>query len=183
VAPIILIGGAYGLPAVYGAIIVAGILTFLVSPYFSRLPRFFTPVVTGSIITVIGISLLPVAVRWAGGDPEAGGFGSPGNIAMAFVVLLLILAIYRFFGGFVSRIAILLGLVLGTITATVLGITDFGGVAEASWVGITTPFYFGWPAFCLAPIISMVLVMLVCMVETTGDIIAVGEIVDKPVRQ
>ena len=184
VTPMILIWGVYGLQGIYGAAIVAGVLTFLVSPYFSRLLRFFPPVVIGSIITMIGISLLPVAVRWAGGgDPEAEGFGSPGNIAMAFVVLLLILAIYRFFGGFVSRIAILLGLVLGTITATVLGITDFGGVAQASWVGITAPFYFGWPAFCLAPIISMVLVMLVCMVETTGDIIAVGEIVDEPVRQ
>jgi xanthine permease len=184
VTPMILIGSTYGLQGIYGAIIVAGALTFLVSPYFSRLLRFFPPVVTGSIITVIGISLLPVAVRWAGGgDPEAASFGSPGNIAMAFVVLLLILLIYRFFGGFVSRIAILLGLILGTIIAAVFGIADFGGVAEASWVGIATPFYFGWPAFYLAPIVSMMLVMLVCMVETTGDIVAVGEIVDRPVRR
>lgn len=183
VTPMILIGKAHGLQGIYGAIIVAGILTFFVAPYFSRLLRYFPPVVTGSIITVIGISLLPVAVTWAGGgDPQAKTFGNPANVAMALVVLVLIILIYRFFTGFVSRIAILLGLILGTIIAAIFGITDFGGVARASWLGITTPFHFGFPTFHLAPIISMCLVMLVCMVETTGDIVAVSEIVDKPLR-
>src|SRR5215212_8334340 len=141
VTPMILIGSTYGLQGIYGAIIMAGALTFLVSPYFSRLLRFFPPVVTGSIIAVIGISLLPVAVRWAGGgDPEAASFGSPGNIAMAFVVLLLILVIYRFFSGFVSRIAILLGLILGTIIAAAFGIADFGGVARRRGWGSPRPF-------------------------------------------
>ena len=128
VTPMILIGQAGGLTAIYGSVIVAGIVTFLLSPYFSRLLRFFPPVVTGSIITIIGVSLLPVAVNWAGGgDPGAEDFGSPGNIALAFAVLLIILLIYRFFGGFISRIAVLLGLILGTIIATVVGVTDFGG--------------------------------------------------------
>jgi uric acid transporter len=150
----ILIWDVYGLQGIYGGVIVAGVLTFFVSPYFRRLLRFFPPVVTGSIITMIGISLLPVAVRWAGGgDPEAEGFGSPGNIALALAVLLLILAIYRFFSDFVSRIAILLGLILGTVIAMICGITDFSGVAEASWLGVTTPFYFGLPTFHLFPII------------------------------
>ena len=154
VTPMILIWGVYGLQGIYGAAIVAGVLTFLVSPYFSRLLRFFPRVVTGSIITIIGISLLPVAVRWAGGgDPEAEGFGSPGNIALVLAVLLLILAIYRFFSNFVSRIAILLGLILVTDIAMIFRITDFSGVAEASWLGVTTPFYFGLPTFHLFPII------------------------------
>ena len=154
VTPMILIWGVYGLQGIYGAAIVAGVLTFLVSPYFSRLLRFFPAVVTGSTITMIGISLLPVAVRWAGGgDPEAEGFGSPGNMTLALAVLLLILAIYRSFSGFVSRIAILLGLILGTDIAMNFGITDFSGVAEASWSGVTTPFYFGVLTFDLFPII------------------------------
>ena len=154
VTPMILIWDVYGLQGIYGGVIVAGVLTFFVSPYFRRLLRFFPPVVTGSIITMIGISLLPVAVRWAGGgDPEAEGFGSPGNIALALAVLLLILAIYRFFSDFVSRFAILLGLILGTVIAMICGITDFSGVAEASWLGVTTPFYFGLTTFHLLPII------------------------------
>src|SRR5215210_205946 len=184
VTPMILIGQAGGLTAIYGSVIVAGIITFLVSPYFSRLLRFFPPVVIGSIITIIGVSLLPVAVTWAGGgDPSAEDFGSPGNIALAFAVLLIILIIYRFFGGFISRIAVLLGLILGTIIATVAGVTDFGGVGEAAAFGITTPFFFGLPTFQLAAILSMILVMLVTMVETTGNAVAVGEIVERPIRE
>ena len=139
---------------------------------------------TGSIITIIGVSLLPVAVNWAGGgDPSAEDFGSPANIALAFTVLLIILLIYRFFGGFISRIAVLLGLMLGTIIATVVGATDFGGVGEAAAFGITTPFYFGLPTFQFAAILSMILVMLVTMVETTGNAVAVGEIVDREIDE
>lgn len=184
VTPMVLIGQSGGLPAIYGSVIVAGIVTLLVSPYFSKLLRFFPPIVTGSIITIIGVSLLPVAVTWAGGgDPNAENFGAPGNIALAFAVLLVILLIYRFFGGFVSRIAVLLGLMIGTIVATVLGITDFGGVGEAAFFGVTTPFHFGLPTFGFAAILSMVLVMLVTMVETTGNAVAVGEIVERPIRE
>ncbi len=184
VTPMILIGEAGGLTAIYGSVIVAGIVTFLLSPYFSRLLRFFPPVVIGSIITVIGVSLLPVAVNWAGGgDPSAESFGNPANIALAFAVLAIILVIYRFFSGFISRIAVLLGLLIGTIVATVLGVTDFGAVGEAAAFGITTPFFFGLPTFQFAAILSMVLVMLVTMVETTGNAVAVGEIVDKQVRE
>jgi xanthine permease len=184
VTPMILIGEAGGLTAIYGSVIVAGIITFLVSPYFSRLLRFFPPVVIGSIITIIGVSLLPVAVNWAGGgDPTADDFGSPGNIALAFAVLVIILIIYRFFGGFISRIAVLLGLIIGTIIATIVGVTDFGGVGEAAAFGITTPFFFGLPTFQFAAILSMVLVMLVTMVETTGNAVAVGEIVDRRIGE
>ncbi len=184
VTPMILIGEAGGLPAIYGSVIVAGVITFLLSPYFSRLLRFFPPVVIGSIITVIGVSLLPVAVNWVGGgDPSAESFGNPANIALAFAVLAIILVIYRFFSGFISRIAVLLGLLIGTIVATVLGVTDFGAVGEAAAFGITTPFFFGLPTFQFAAILSIVLVMLVTMVETTGNAVAVGEIVDKQVRE
>ena len=184
VTPMILIGQSGGLTAIYGSVIVAGIITFLLSPYFSKLLRFFPPVVTGSIITIIGLSLLPVAVTWAGGgNPEVEDFGAPGNIALAFAVLLVILLIYRFFRGFVSRIAVLLGLVVGTVIATAFGVANFGGVGEAALFGITTPFHFGLPTFQLAAILSMVLVMLVTMVETTGNAVAVGEIVDKPIRE
>jgi uric acid transporter len=183
VTPMILIGKAGGLTAIYGSVIVAGIITFLVSPYFSRLLRFFPPVVIGSIITIIGVSLLPVAVTWAGGDPSADDFGSPPNIALAFAVLVIILVIYRFFGGFISRIAVLLGLIIGTIIATIAGVTDFGGVSEAAVLGITTPFFFGLPTFQFAAILSMVLVMLVTMVETTGNAVAVGEIVGREIRE
>jgi NCS2 family nucleobase:cation symporter-2 len=181
--PMIQIGNNYNLQAIYGAVIVAGIFTFLISPYFSQLIRFFPPVVNGTVITVIGISLMPVAVGWAAGGEGSESFGSPANIALAFTVLVLILAITRVFGGFASRISIVLGLLLGTVIAAFFGIPDFGGVGEASWLGITTPFNFGLPELRLIPIITMMLVMLVTMMEATADTMAIGEITDSEIDQ
>ena len=180
VTPMILIDSEYGLRGIFGSVIVAGILTVVAAPFFGRLLRFFPPIVTGSIITIIGISLMPVAIRWsAGGVPDAPDFTAPGNIGLAFLTLVIILLITRFAGGFFSRIAILLGLIVGTIIAAALGMADFGSVANAAWVGITVPFFFGVPTFQIIPIVSMALVMLIVMVETTADILAIGEITEK----
>ena len=184
VTPMILIGKTHGLTGIYGSVMIAGIITYLASPYFSRLIRFFPPVVTGSIITIIGVSLLPVAVRWAGGgNPAAPNFGDPLFIALAFLVLALVVFFYRYFKGFLSNIAVLLGLAAGMLIAIPLGLVNFSGVTNASWIGITTPFAFGMPTFDVASIVAMTLVMLVVMTETTGDFIAIGEIVDKPINQ
>ena len=174
-------GGAAGLQFIFGAVLVAGIVGFLLSGVFNRLLHFFPPVVTGSVITVIGISLLPVAIRWAGGgtvtSPE---FGSPANIGLAALTLLIILLIYRFLPGFFSRIAILTGLVLGALVALAVGKADFSRIGQAQWFSVSTPFHFGLPQFGLAAIISMTIVMLVIMTETTADILAIGEVVDRP---
>lgn len=184
VTPMIIIGKTHGLTGIYGSIIVAGLVTYLVSPYFSRLIRFFPPVVTGTIITIIGVTLMPVAVRWAGGgNPAAKDFASAPYILLAFITLILVLFFYRFFSGFLSNIAVLLGLIAGTAIAGVFGMVNFSQVATAGWIGVTTPFAFGLPTFDLASIAAMVLVMLVVMTETTGDCIAVGEIIEKPITQ
>lgn len=184
VTPMILIGKAHGLTGIYGSVMIAGLITFLISPYFSRLIRFFPPVVTGSIITIIGVSLLPVAVRWAGGGvPAAPAFGDLRFLGLAFVVLILVVFFYRYFKGFLSNIAVLLGLAAGMLIAIPMGLVNFSGVATAPWIGITTPFAFGMPTFDLASVVSMTLVMLVVMTETTGDFIAIGEIIDKPISQ
>ncbi len=182
VTPMIIIGKSHGLPGIYGSIIVAGIVTYLASPYFSRLLRFFPPVVTGSIITLIGVTLMPVAVRWAaGGNPAAKDFAAASYIGLALVTLLFVLFFYRYFKGFLSNIAVLLGLISGTLLAIPLGLVKFSQVATANWLGVTTPFYFGLPTFDLASIAAMIIVMLVVMTETTGDCIAIGEIVEKPI--
>lgn len=184
VTPMILIGKEHGLTGIYGSVMVAGIIVYFVSPYFSRLIRFFPPVVTGSIITIIGVSLLPVAVRWAGGgSPGAKDFGNLHFLGLAFLVLVLVIFFYRYFTGFLSNIAVLLGLAAGTLLAIPFGLVNFSGISNAAWVGITTPFAFGLPVFDLPSILAMTVVMLVVMTETTGDFIAVGEIVDKPIKQ
>ncbi|SDE66282.1 nucleobase:cation symporter-2 family protein [Sporomusa acidovorans] len=184
VTPMIIIGKTHGLTGIYGSIMVAGLVTYLMSPYFSRLIRFFPPVVTGTIITIIGVTLMPVAVRWAaGGNPAAKDFAAFPYICMALITLVLVLFLYRYFKGFLSNIAVLLGLIVGTLIAIPFGMVNFSQVSTAAWLGITTPFAFGLPTFDAASIIAMVLVMLVVMTETTGDCIAVGEIIQKPITQ
>src|ERR671912_251693 len=174
-------GGVVGLQYIFGAVLVAGVVGFLLSGVFNRLLHYFPPVVTGSVITVIGISLLPVAIRWAGGgNVNSESFGSPANIGLAGLTLLIILLIYRFLPGFFSRIAILAGLVIGAIVAAALGMANFSRIGQAPWVAVSSPFHFGPPQFAVAAIISMTIVMLVIMVETTADILAVGEVVARP---
>ena len=190
VAPMIAIGtanggGVDGLLAIYGAVIVAGVVTFFAAPYFSRLLRLFPPVVTGTVITVIGVTLLPVAAQQAGGgNPAASDFGSFQNIELAAATLVFIVVLQRLFRGrFLASVAVLLGLVFGTAVAAVFGLVDMGGVSEANAVGVTTPFHFGLPTFGVAAILSMLIVMFITAVETTGDVFATGEIVGKPIRR
>lgn len=185
VAPMLVIGHEQGLPGIFGAVMVAGAVAFFLSPYFSRLIRFFPPVVTGTIITLIGISLLPVAVRWAGGgNPAAPDFASMHNLLLSLITLGIVVIVYRCFKGFISNLSILIGLIGGTLIAYFMGYANFSAVEHAAWVGIVPPLFFGVPTFELSGIISMIVVMLVIMVETTGDCIAIGEIVgrriDKP---
>lgn len=184
VSPIIAIGlasggGTDGLATVYGSIIVAGLATFFAAPYFARLLRFFPPVVTGTLLTVMGTTLLAVAagdvVRWGEADPAL----LPRALAYALGTLGLIVLVQRFFKGFMATIAVLIGLVAGTVTAWALGDVDFSNVAISAPVAVTTPFFFGWPAFSLTAIVSMLIVMAITAVETTGDVFATGEIVGR----
>ncbi|GAA5137356.1 solute carrier family 23 protein [Pseudonocardia adelaidensis] len=174
-------GGTDGLLVIYGAVIVAGLATFLIAPFFGRLIRFFPPVVTGSVILIIGLALLPVAGLDAVGGGSAPQPDNPRYLAYALGTLAVIVAIQRFFRGFLATVAVLIGLVLGTFVAWLLGDAHFDSVGESAWVGVTTPFYFGWPQFSFAAIVSMIVVMLITAVETTGDVFATGEIVDKRV--
>ncbi|TFI41333.1 2-oxo-4-hydroxy-4-carboxy-5-ureidoimidazoline decarboxylase [Rhodococcus sp. 1R11] len=190
VSPVIAIamangGGTEGLLYVYGAVIVAGLVTFFMAPYFSRLLRFFPPVVTGTVITIIGVALLPVAVNDAVTNPATHEQDPTNGRWMAYAIgtLLIIVLIQRFFKGFMATIAVLLGLVIGSAVAFALGDMNFDGTGEASWVGFTQPFLFGVPKFSVVAIISMIVVMLIIAVETTGSVYATGEIVGKRIKK
>ncbi|MCQ4084679.1 purine permease [Streptomyces sp. RB6PN25] len=185
VAPMIAIADSTGrhdaLPVIFGSVIVAGLVGCLVAPYFCRLIRFFPPVVTGSVITLIGISLLPVAVGWiAGSDPSAPGYDALSNIVLAAITLVVVLALRRLLSGFLQQISILIGLVVGTLIAIPLGKTDFSPIGKAGLVGFPTPFHFGAPQFQIPAILSMCIVMVVCLTESTADILALGKVVERP---
>ena len=180
VTPMIAIGSQYGITAIYGAVISCGLFMMVLAPVFSKLLKLFPPLVTGSVILIIGLSLMPVAAGWAGGGTGSDDFGAPKNILFAAGTLIVILLIERFAPPAISRLSILTGLVIGTLVALPFGLTDFSNVSAAHWFGVSTPFHFGFPTFQFSAIVSMCVVALVIMTETTGDMIAIGEIVDKP---
>ncbi|MFE7286894.1 nucleobase:cation symporter-2 family protein [Streptomyces noursei] len=185
VAPMLAIAKAQSsadaLPVIYGAVIVAGLLGFLLAPWFCKLVRFFPPVVTGTVITLIGVSLLPVAFNWAqGGNRKAEDYGSLTNIGLAAASLLITVVLRRVLRGFLKQLSILFGLVAGTLISLPLGAADFSGVTDAHLLGFPTPFHFGAPQFSAAAVISMCIVMLVIMTESTADVLALGEIVGRP---
>jgi xanthine permease len=205
VAPMLAMGGASkaagmsgtdALLSIYGSVIIAGIFAFLVAPLIGRLLRFFPAVVTGTIITVIGISLMRIGIGWVGGGfamikkPLEGGgvgdvpnpaFGALDNLSIALAVLVVIVLIAKYAKGFLSNIAVLLGIVFGGVVAAALGKMNFAPIAAAPWVDVVYPFQFGLPKFDFWGAVTMSIVMIVVMVESTGMFLALGEMTGKKV--
>lgn len=177
VVAIVTTGG--GLPAVFGAVIAAAIIGLLITPVFSLITKFFPPLVTGTVITTIGLTLMPVAARWSmGGNSNSPDFGSMTNIGLAGFTLALVLLFSKLGNAAISRLSILLAMVVGTAVAWIFGLVDFSLVTTGPIFAFPKPFYFGYPTFDIAAIISMFIVVLVILVETSADILAVGDIID-----
>ncbi len=222
--------GVDGARAIFGAIIGAGIVSMIIAPIVSRLLRFFPPVVTGTIIAIIGISLMRVGVGWAMGGPAvlaqrtdvpklvamvdsakataaaaaasaASGaaaieiklgpiptvdnlaYGALDNLAIAAAVLVFILLLVKYAKGFVANISVLLGIVAGCVVAMAMGKMNFDKVGKAHWFDVVTPFAFGIPTFDPVMILTMVLVMIVVMIESTGMFLALSDITGKKISQ
>ncbi|MET4040339.1 nucleobase:cation symporter-2 family protein [Bradyrhizobium sp. RT6a] len=184
-----------GLLGIYGSVIAAGLFGIVAAPFVSRLLPLFPPVVTGSIILVIGISLMRVGINWAGGglptltkvvDGVAGSFPNPAygqlqGLGISLVVLLFILGLIKWGTGFLANVSVLLGIIAGAVLATILGVMHFDKVAAASWGALVIPFRFGMPQFHLVPVITMCVVMVVVMIESLGMFLALGDITGKTV--
>jgi len=177
VAPLVaIVASGVAITGIFGAVIAAGLFTLIAAPFASRLLRYLPPLVTGTIITMIGITLLRIGINWAGGGAGAKNFGDPTSLAIVALVLATILITNKLFTGFVANIAVLLGLGIGFVVAMALGMVDFAGVREADWVALVYPFRFGAPTFDFSAVVSLCVVMLVVMVESTGMFLALGEI-------
>jgi NCS2 family nucleobase:cation symporter-2 len=172
------------LTTIFGAAIAAGLFTIIVAPLVSLL-LLFPPVVTGSIILMIGVSLMRIGVNWAAGAslPTLPGYGEPFNLAMAGGVLGVILLITRLFTGFIANIAVLLGIIIGCAAAWWLGAMSFARVISAPWFALIYPFQFGLPRFEPVTILTMSIVMIVVMIESTGMFLALGEMTGKIVEK
>ncbi len=205
--------GPEGARLIFGAIIAAGIFGMIVAPLVSRMLRFFPPVVTGTIILVIGVSLMRIGINWIFGNPfgptapqivtpahadwlaavpeglalaaktNNPAYAPLGSVGISALVLVAILLIARYGRGFVANISVLLGIVFGGIVATALGQMAFTKVGEAAWFALIKPFHFGLPIFDPALIITMCLVMIVVMIESTGMFLALGDMTGRKVDQ
>ena len=225
VAPMLAIAGSTpggeGARLIFGSIIGAGIISILIAPLISRMLRFFPPLVTGSIIAIIGISLMRVGINWVFGTPvgptapsivnpehakwladvtamggqvpavPAGLKLAPSvpnpkyapliNVGVASIVLVSILLVAKFASGFLRNISVLLGIVIGGVLAASLGMMHFDMVGKAAWVGFVMPFQFGVPIFDPMLILTMTLVMIVVMIESTGMFLALSDMCGKPI--
>ena len=179
--PMVTIGSQYGVPAIYGSVIASGIFMILFAPLFASLLKFFPPLVTGTVLLIIGTTLMPVAADWVGGGAAVKGtseYGTAQNLGIAAFVLVLILVIERWGPEWLSRIAVLVGMITGLLVCIPLGMVDWTETKDSPLFGITSPFYFGAPHFVFAAVFAMCIVSLVTMVEATGDVLAIGEITD-----
>ncbi len=219
--------GTEGARQLFGSVMAAGVVTMLIAPLMSRLLRFFPPVVTGTIILVIGVSLMPIGINWIFGNPMgstspmmvdpahsdwlttvgdiSAAPGSPiplippgleaapslpnplyatlGNLAISVAVLIAIVVVARFGRGFLANISVLLGIVIGSLIAVVAGKISFTSVIEAEWFALVAPFHFGTPLFDPVMVLTMSLVMIVVLIESTGMFLALGEVTGKRVTQ
>lgn len=187
VSPMLAMAGnaELGLGAIFGSVIAAGVFGLIVAPFLSSLLRFFPPVVTGTTIAVIGISLMRIGINWAAGAPTPAfpGYGDPINLLVAAFVLVVILLITKFAKGFFVNVAVLMGIILGFILAWVIGKVSFTALNNAAWLDVVRPFQLVKPKFDFFAVITMCLVMLVVMVESTGMFLAVGEMTDRKIEQ
>ncbi|WP_338842960.1 nucleobase:cation symporter-2 family protein [Pediococcus pentosaceus] len=176
-APMEHIGNTMGWGYMYGGVIAAGIFVFLISGLFASLRKFFPIVVTGSLITLIGFTLIPVAFQNIGGGNVADkNFGSSSNLILGFLTALVIILIQVFAHGFIKRISVLIGIIVGSVIAVVMGLIDPTPISQAHWIQIPMPFYFATPKFEWSSILTMFLAAVTCMIESTGVYFALADI-------
>lgn len=173
VAPLSIIGAQQGSGAMFGALIASGIYVILVAGIFSKIARFFPPIVTGSVITVIGLSLVGVAMGNMGDNVKE---PTAQSMMLSLLTIVIILLVQKFTKGFVKSISILIGLVVGTLVSAMMGLVDKTPVVEASWIHVPTPFYFGMPTFEITSIVMMCIIATVSMVESTGVYLALSDL-------
>ena len=180
VAPLTIIGQSHGSGAMFGALIVSGIFVVLISGIFSKLANYFPAIVTGSVITTIGLTLIPVAIGNMGNNVANPTLES---LTLALITVFIILVVNIFTKGFLKSISILLGLVIGTLIASGMGQVNFTPVIQAPLLHIPTVFYFGAPTFEFSSIVMMCIIATVSMVESTGVYLALSDITKDPINE
>ena len=163
------IGGEFGLPAILGAEIVGGIVAILFGVFVKQIRVLFPPLVTGTVIFTIGLSLYPTAVKYMAGGVGKPDYASPKSWAVALITFLVVLILNNFTKGVLKLGAILWGMIVGYIISIPLGLVDFSAVGQAGVFQVPMPMYFPI-AFEPSAIVSLAIVYMVNAVQTIGDL-------------
>ncbi|USA04346.1 purine/pyrimidine permease [Streptomyces lydicamycinicus] len=184
-APLVLflaIAAQHGLRTATGAVLLTAVFTFVVLPLFSRLLRFFPPLVIGTMIVIVGINLVKVGALLVTGRPGEPGFAAPSHLALAFATIGFTVAFYWLCTGVLRQLAVLLGLIAGTALARLLFGLDGGRIAEGGLVGVPHLLPFGTPQFNLLAALPLMLYSLASMAEATGQTVINAEAVGKDIE-
>lgn len=168
----IVIAKGFGMPGLLGATLVGGLFCAVVGYFLKPLRRFFPPIVTGTVVLTIGLSLLPTGIAAMAGGNGAADFGSLRNWGVGLAVLAVVLILNQFAKGFAKTSSILIGIIFGYILALALGMVNFAPIQNAGWFALPRPFHFGME-FKLGAILPMMIMFIVTAVETVGDVTAI----------
>jgi len=172
----IAIGFEYGVAGILGSALVASLVMIIGSFFMPIIRKFFPPIVTGTVVTLIGLSLIPVAVDWfAGGQVGQTDYASLSNLAIGSLVLIMVISLSIFGKGILSAAAVVIGMLVGYLVCLALGLIDFTPVKNATLFSLPTPFHFGL-SFPISGIIGMCIAYLVTIVESTGDFLALSNV-------
>ena len=177
VSPSISVGSVLGLPGIIGATILGAFFEIILSYFIKPLMKLFPPIVTGTVVCLIGLTLLPVSMDWAAGGVGAADYGSLTNVSIAMLVMMITLLLNRYGKGILSSASILIGMVVGYIICIPLGKVDFSAVTQANFIAIPQIFQYG-VVFDLKALIAFLPAYFVTTIETVGCLKAIGEVSD-----
>ncbi|QPB42137.1 nucleobase:cation symporter-2 family protein [Rodentibacter haemolyticus] len=164
----------YGVAGILGASLVGSLVMIIGSFFMPYIRKLFPPVVTGTVVMMIGLSLIPVAVDWfAGGQRGDADYATPENLMMASFVLVIVVILVQWGKGIFSAAAIVIGMMAGYLLCLILGWVNFDGVANAQTFAVPQPLHFGL-TFPISGIIGMSIAYLVTIVESSGNFLALG---------
>ncbi len=162
------IGAAYGIKAVFGAQLIGAIVSIFVGIFIKQIRGFFPPIVAGTVVFTIGLSLYPVGIRYMAGGVGHPEFGDLKFWGVAVFTLVVVLICNMFGKGMIKLAAILIGMIAGYVLALALGMVNFDNLSAAGWFALPKPFYFGYE-FHTTAVISMVVMYIVNAVQAVGD--------------
>ncbi|MBI6003698.1 purine permease [Clostridium perfringens] len=174
VSPAISVGSVLGLPGIIGATILGSLFEVILSFFIKPLMKFFPPLVTGTVVALIGLTLLPVSIDWAAGGAGSANYASLENLAVAMFVLIITLLLNNYGKGIISSASILIGIVVGYIVCIPLGLVDFTSVKEASWLSFPKILEFG-VTFDAKAVMAFIPAYFVATIGTVGCLKAIGE--------